>query len=157
MDAHSGQHHRPDGDNYQRWKYDTTVMLQTRDLLRIASGDEKLPDPLSTKDKKDGSKVKQYQDGVAAWTIKDARAREILVRSLDERHHDMIRSCATALGILKTLRTLYEQQSATNLYQVQSQYHDLQWTRDMNALEFISQNKEWRTRWNSWARRSPSQ
>lgn len=31
------------GENYSRWIYDVSTALQTRDLLRMAKGEEKLP------------------------------------------------------------------------------------------------------------------
>ena len=126
-------------DNYARWKYDITVVLQVRELVKMTNGEEKLP--ARPAEGAEPAVVEKYMKDYKAWIQRDARAKEILTRSLDGRHHDMIRNCTTAYGIAKTLMSMYEQKSSTNLFLVQREYHECHWTRDMTALEFIAKVK----------------
>lgn len=100
-------------ETYARWAYDIKVILQVRDLLNITIGKENPPgalDPAATADQK-----KKYKDDCNAWIVKDAKAKEVLTRSLDSYHHDLIRSCGYARQIFETLRNVYEQKSGTTV------------------------------------------
>ena len=124
---------------YQRWKYDIAIVLTSRGLLKMANGDE-LPPDAPGDDATEAAKA-AYKKRFDAWLTKDAKAKEVVIRSLDDKHHDMIRSCLTAYEILKTIKTLHEQKTASNLFEAQRQYHDLCWTTGTTALEYVSRVK----------------
>ena len=126
-------------DNYPRWKYDINVILMARDLLKMSQGSEKLPSALAAD--ADNATKEDYNKKYTEWVQRDAKAREILTRSLDSRHHDLIRSCTTAYGITKTLMSMHEQKSSQNLFLVQREYHECKWFATTTALEFISKVK----------------
>src|SRR2546421_11107051 len=122
--------------NYARWKYDVDVILQARGLVKIVVGEDKLP--TKVKADADAAIKEKYIADYNAWITRDARAKEILTRSLDERHHDMIRSQTTAYGIFKTIKNVYEQKSASNVFMAQREFHETKWKRDTTALGFIT-------------------
>ena len=125
-----------------------------RDLWQVASGRLKPPTvptkPTSAKDGAEGSEtrkaaevkyeiaVKTYKEQLSDWNLKDARAREILTRSMDDRHHEMIRSCVTAMGMFNTLQQVYEQKSASTVFIATREFHELRWTGDTSAITFVS-------------------
>jgi hypothetical protein len=75
----------------------------------------------------------------AAYVLRDAKAREVISYSLDDRHHSMIRDCMTSHAMMSTLVQLYEQKTETSLLYVQQEFHALRWRKGINALGFISE------------------
>lgn len=144
-------------DSYPRWKYDIQIVLEVRGVWRVAIGKEKpaavprkpttaVDGDEKTQTRKDAElkyqqDVVAYKASLADWNTKDAKAREILTRSLDDRHHQMIRSCVTAHAILMAMQTLYEQKTSSNIFLATQQFHALKWTADTDAMTFVSKLK----------------
>ena len=144
--------------SYARWKYDLRIILEVRDLWNVATGAEKPPavvqkehpvkaqgeEEAAFKARKAAAEEKYKQELEAyrlksqEWATKDARAREIIARSLDERHHEMIRSQLTAARMLKTFEVLYEQKSASNVFQATREFHELKWSSDSTPIAYIA-------------------
>ena len=143
--------------SYARWKFDIQIILEVRDVWKVACGRDKLPaapkKPTTAADGDEKSETRKaaelkYQKDcadhkviVADWTAKDAKAREILSRSLDDRHHEMIRSAVTAVGMLSTLQQLYEQKSTSNVFMATREFHELKWSSDTTAMSFVARLK----------------
>ncbi len=71
-------------DNYQRWKFDISAILEYKELLDIVQGSAVKP------------------EGVAAlkiWKKGDARAKMIISSGLDEETHATIRNCKTSADV----------------------------------------------------------
>lgn len=148
---------------FSRWKYDIKIILEARSLWTIVQGKEKPPNVpqkrVARVDTSDMSKDKaahalqaaqaqldneyaaavvEYKKDLKEWNVKDARAREVLTRSMDERHHQMIRSCVTAAHMFKITETLYEQKTSSNIFLATREFHALKWTADMKAMSFVA-------------------
>lgn len=122
-------------DTYARWCYDIKIILTNRDLMKITNNDEK--PPKSPDDDANQQRVDDYNKKVKEWLAKDNKAKEILTRSIDSRHHDMIRSCKYAYQIWNTLKTVYENKSGSSVLLTQREFHEAKWTEKDNVLEFF--------------------
>ncbi|XP_003370723.1 putative MSP domain protein [Trichinella spiralis] len=87
------------GENYSRWKFEIEAVLDARDCLDVVSGETICPP-------KDESEIK-------AWKKRDALARSIISRLLDDFHHAFIRSCKTSKEMMNCIVRIKEQ--ATSL------------------------------------------
>ena len=122
-------------ENFARWKYDIMIILSNRGVWRIVSKEQKAP--ANIPDDATAAQVAAYNKSVGEWLTTDGKAKEILTRSLDERHHDMIRSCKYAFQIWEVIAALYEQKTGTSVLLAQKEFHDSKWTSDDTALGFF--------------------
>lgn len=123
-------------DSYARWRYDIEIILRVRGLWRMTQGEEKppaTPDQLA-----DRAAKEQFNKEMHDWYLKDNKAKEILTRSLDSRHHDMIRACKYAQKIWSLIKTLYEQNTGTSVLQVQREFHAMKWKNDDTVMGFFA-------------------
>lgn len=143
--------------SYARWKFDIQIILEVRDVWRVASGKDKLgnpprkpttgadgaegSDPRKAAELKYQQEVVSYKAALADWVTRDAKAREIISQSVDDRHHEMIRSSATAFGMITTLQQLYEQKSSSNVFMATREFHEVKWTSDTTAMSFVARLK----------------
>lgn len=122
-------------ESYSRWRYDIEIILRVRDLWMIIQGKEKVPkDP---GDSADSASKASYRKELNAWFLKDNKAKEVLTRSLDGRHHDMIRSCKWAQNIWSTIKAVYEQNTGTSVLHVMRELHDIKWTQGDSVMGFF--------------------
>ncbi|KFD65016.1 LOW QUALITY PROTEIN: hypothetical protein M514_22733 [Trichuris suis] len=112
------------GENYLRWKFEIEAVLEARDCSDLVSGDTPCP---SVGDEK-----------VKAWKKRDAVARSIISRSLDDFHHAFIRSCKTSKEMMDTIVRIKEQATVSNKLLVSSEFHAYTWKPGMNVASFIA-------------------
>ncbi|KRY69641.1 Retrovirus-related Pol polyprotein from transposon TNT 1-94, partial [Trichinella pseudospiralis] len=98
------------GENCSQWKFEIEVVLEARDCLDVVSGETTCP-------QKDESEIK-------AWKKRDALARSIISRSLDDFHHAFIR--------------IKEQATVSSKLLVSSEFHAYTWKPGMNVASFIA-------------------
>lgn len=67
--------------NYQRWKFDVKLVLESLGLLDIVLGIDKMP---------------AREEEAKGWRRLDAKARRVLASGFDDQLHATIRSCLTA-------------------------------------------------------------
>lgn len=84
--------------NYQRWSFDLKTVLQAKGVAKHADGSVKYEDQDNEKDQE-------------AWLEKDGKAKVIILRTLDDEHHAMVRDCGTSAEILSKVKDLFERSS----------------------------------------------
>ena len=124
-------------ESYARWRYDIEIILSVRGLWKITTGDEKAPDRPDDLAAVSADIRRIYYKDLNAWLLKDNKAKEILTRSLDSQHHDVIRSCKLASRIWSTLKTLYESNTGTSVLQVTREFHNMKWRLDDSVMGFF--------------------
>ncbi|KRX69537.1 Retrovirus-related Pol polyprotein from transposon TNT 1-94, partial [Trichinella sp. T6] len=112
------------GENYSRWKFEIEAVLEARDCLDVVSGETSCP-------QKDESEIK-------AWKKRDALARSIISRSLDDFHHAFIRSCKTSKDMMNCIVRIKEQATLSSKLLVSSEFHAYTWKPGMNVASFIA-------------------
>ncbi|KRZ82890.1 Retrovirus-related Pol polyprotein from transposon TNT 1-94 [Trichinella sp. T8] len=112
------------GENYSRWKFEIEAVLEARDCLDVVSGETTCP-------QKDESEIK-------AWKKRDALARSIISRSLDDFHHAFIRSCKTSKEMMNCIVRIKEQATVSSKLLVSSEFHAYTWKPGMNVASFIA-------------------
>ncbi|KFD51378.1 hypothetical protein M514_07783 [Trichuris suis] len=95
-------------ENYPRWKFEIEAILEAKDCLDVVNGET--PSPTAG----DGK--------IGAWRKRDALARSIISRSLDDFHHAFIRSCRTSREMMDSIICIKEQATASNKLLVSSQF-----------------------------------
>ncbi|KRZ49337.1 Retrovirus-related Pol polyprotein from transposon TNT 1-94 [Trichinella nativa] len=112
------------GENYSRWKFEIEAFLEARDCLDVVGGETICPP-------KDESEIK-------AWKKRDALARSIILRSLDDFHHAFIRSCKTSKEMMNCIVKIKEQVTVSSKLLVLSDFHAYTWKPGMNIASFIA-------------------
>ncbi|KRZ00412.1 Retrovirus-related Pol polyprotein from transposon TNT 1-94 [Trichinella zimbabwensis] len=112
------------GENYSRWKFEIEAVLEARDCLDVVSGETICP-------QKDESEIK-------AWKRRDALARSIISRSLDDFHHAFIHSCKTSKEMMNCIVRIKEQATVSSKLLVSSEFHAYTWKPGMNVASFIA-------------------
>ncbi|KRX34320.1 Copia protein, partial [Trichinella murrelli] len=112
------------GENYSRWKFEIEAVLEARDCLDVVSGETICP-------QKDESEIK-------AWKKRDALARSIILRSLDDFHHAFIRSCKTSKEMMNCIVRIKERATVSSKLLVSSEFHAYTWKPGMNVASFIA-------------------
>ena len=123
-------------DSYARWKYDVEVVLLVRGLLNVTNGRDQMPERPPTTAPAD--EQQRYRNELKEWIMRDAKAREIIARSLDNRHHDMIRGCRYAIEMMDLFEHLYTQKSSTNVLFAMKEFHDCKWTKGDSVMSFYA-------------------
>ena len=124
-------------ETYARWRYDIEIILSVRGLWKITTGDEKAPDRPDNLAEVSADIRRIYYKDLDTWLLKDNKAKEILTRSLDSHHHDVIRACKYANKIWSTVKTLYESNTGTSVLLVTREFHDLIWRPDDSVMGFF--------------------
>lgn len=126
---------------YQRWKFDMKAALESIEVLEIVDGTTSCPTLLA-----DNSNA----SAVSTWKKGDAKARLIISSSLDADHHAAIRFCSTSKQMWETIISLREQNTETNKYITNQEFHQYRFDQGMtvssyfSGLSIIKQNLEYR-------------
>ncbi|KRX72277.1 Retrovirus-related Pol polyprotein from transposon TNT 1-94 [Trichinella sp. T6] len=112
------------GANYSRWKFEIEAVLEARDCLDVVSGETTCP-------QKDESEIK-------ARKKRDALARSIISRSLDDFHHAFIRLCKSSKEMMNCIVRIKERATVSNKLLVSSEFHAYSWKPGMNVASFIA-------------------
>ncbi|KRY43745.1 hypothetical protein T03_13948, partial [Trichinella britovi] len=104
--------------------FEIEAFLEARDCLDVVSGETICPP-------KDESEIK-------AWKKRDALARSIISRSLDDFHHAFIRSCKTSKEMMNCIVKIKEQVTVSSKLLVLSDFHAYTWKPGMNIASFIA-------------------
>jgi hypothetical protein len=116
-------------ENYQRWKFDIEVMLESRDVWDIVSGDSRCPTANTSVEER-----KAMKD----WKRQDAIARMLIAKSLDDNHHCYIRDCTSSKDMFDTIVSMKESKSVTSKLGASSQWHAYTWEAGHNITSFLS-------------------
>ncbi|KFD60179.1 hypothetical protein M514_05134 [Trichuris suis] len=111
-------------ENYPRWKFEIEAILEAKDCLDVVNGETPCP---SAGDGK-----------IGAWRKRDALARSIISRSLDDFHHAFIRSCRTSREMMDSIICIKEQATVSNKLLVSSEFHAYRWKAGMNVASFVA-------------------
>lgn len=137
---------------FPRWKYDMKIVLQVRGLWEIATGTELPPDrPMKGRaNKKEEEaaveqeykeKLEKWSEETGKWMKKDAKAREVITRSLDECHHQMIRSADRAFEMMALFTRMYEHASSHNVFAASQRFTECKWKEGTSIMVFIAEVK----------------
>jgi len=117
------------GDNYHRWKFELEASLDAKDCLDIVNGTEK-----KTVLNLTGSN----KDAVRDWERRDAKARHLISKSLDDEHHTYVRGCTSSMAMMEAIKSVMEQQSETHVIMATEEWHAYQWTAGQNVTTFLA-------------------
>lgn len=112
-------------DNYARWKYDIEVVLRVRELWNVVSGRDAVP--VNPGAGATAEAKAAFQKEANEWVTKDYKAKEVICRSLDSLHHDMIRSYKYSSQIWNCLKGVYEQNTGTSVLMIQREFYAIKW------------------------------
>ena len=110
--------------NYQRWKFEVSAILGSKQVLDVTLG----VDPMPTD-----------QSMLSAWKKKDWTAMAIISRALDDEHHNFIRACSSAKEMWTTIVALKEQATQSTKLLAQQEFHSFTWEPGMTVSAFLSQ------------------
>ncbi|KRY16106.1 Retrovirus-related Pol polyprotein from transposon TNT 1-94 [Trichinella patagoniensis] len=82
--------------------------------------------------------VHQKMREIKAWKKRDALARSIISRSLDDFHYAFIRSCKTSKEMMNCIVKIKEQATVSSKLLVSSEFHAYTWKPGMNVASFIA-------------------
>lgn len=116
-------------ENYQRWKFDIRAALESIEVFEIVDGSSVCPVLLA-----DNSNA----NAVSVWKKSDARARLIISSSLDADHHAAIRACLTSKQMWDTIVSLREQNTETNKYLANQEFHQYCFDSSMTVSSYFS-------------------
>ena len=111
------------GENWVVWKFQTSIVLKSKEYFKIATGEEKIPTDPTT---------------VAEWVKKDTKVQEILVSRMDEGPLSYLLSCETSAEMWAKLNSIYEQKSQVSVHLLQQKFFSLEF-KEGNVSNFISQ------------------
>lgn len=114
-------------NNWNVWKFQTTVLLRGQNWLDIVEG-----------------KLVKPEDGAArmSWESKDAKAQTLMVTRMTENVMLHIISCSTSAEIWKKLRSVYEQKSETSVHIVQQRLFQYKYENGIEMSLFLSKIQE---------------
>ena len=110
--------------NYQRWKFEVSAILGSKQVLDVTLGVDRMPT--------DRAKL-------SAWKTKDWTAMAIISRALDDEHHSFIRACSSAEEMWTTIVALKEQATQSTKLLAQQEFHSFTWEAAMSVSAFLSQ------------------
>lgn len=113
------------GANYQRWKYEILATLEFKGVLDVVNGTEAKPAATDAAGLKD-------------WKKKDAQARSIISKSLDDTHHSYIRDCPSSKEIWDKIKSMKEASSISGQLFANQAFHAFKWEPGMSVGSFIS-------------------
>lgn len=111
--------------SFQRWKYEISAVLESKDLLDIVLG-------IDIKPAEGDDKIKQ-------WRMKDASARSIISVTLDEEHHAIIRASGSASDMWSVLMKYRESSTVNNKYLSAQAFHELKFLPEMTVSAYLSE------------------
>lgn len=101
--------------NYQRWSFEMQAILESKDCLEIVNGDETIPDQTT-----DPAEYK-------SWKKRDATARMVISKSLDDQHHTFIRDCKTSKEMWERIQSVKDQSNVSNKLLINQDFHSYRW------------------------------
>ena len=96
------------GDNYPRWRANTTLLLKSASAWLVVEGTE-------VRDPADATKQ-------AAWDKKDLDAQAIIIPSLDDTQFNHVQNCTTAKAIWEKLKEVNSDSSVLNKQQALTKF-----------------------------------
>ena len=108
--------------SYVRWRFEIQAHLEANDVFDVA----------------DGSREQPTDATLADWKKKDALARSLLSKSLDDAHFNLVVACKSSADMWKTLVGHYDEVSNTTKLAALEAYNDYHWKDDMTVTSYIS-------------------
>ncbi|KAL0842477.1 hypothetical protein ABMA28_014571 [Loxostege sticticalis] len=131
MEVNQGQHvgvKLLGSQNWNVWKFQTTVLLRSQMLLDIVEG-------LTIKPKADDPLLTQ-------WQSKDAKAQALIVTRMSEDVMVHLLTCKTAAEMWRKLASVYEQKSETSRHIVQQRFFQYKYEPKTGMAVFLSKLQE---------------
>ncbi|GBP82605.1 Retrovirus-related Pol polyprotein from transposon TNT 1-94 [Eumeta japonica] len=114
-------------DNWNIWKFQTTVLLRGQGWLDIVEGRTLKPeDPAEH----------------SAWENKDAKAQTLLVTRMTENVMLHIITCSTSAEMWRKLQSVYEQKTETNIHIIQQRFFQYKFEPGTEMSTFLSKIQE---------------
>lgn len=113
------------GKNWASWKFQISVILKSKKLYGVVTGDETKP---------------ENADSVQVYEEKDCKAQEIIVTRVNENVLTYLSSCHTSSEMWKKLFTLYEPSSQVSVHLVQQKFFNMSFEEPV--MKFISNIEE---------------
>lgn len=105
-------------ENWAVWKFQTRVLLKSKNVFDVVSGDKKKPEI------RDGRKDEDEKE-LRKWMLEDAKAQECIVSRMEEGPLSHLLMCQTAEEIWEKLLVVYEQKSNVSAHLLQQKFYNL--------------------------------
>jgi transposase InsO family protein len=114
------------GENFSVWKFQMTLILNSRELMSIVDGSEKKPageatDPL-----------------VIAWTKKNTAASSLLVQTIDQEILKTLVACTIATEMWSNLSTMQEKKATQSVDKLQKKFFDMKFSDKTGCYDYIT-------------------
>lgn len=116
-----------DGENWAVWKFQTSVILRSRGLYDIVTGENLKPDS-GTAD-------------IEKWIKGDCKAQEIIVTRVEPGPMTHLLSCETACEMWTKLKSVFDKESVVSVHLLQQKLFSLEFA-DQSVSTYISQLEE---------------
>jgi len=117
--------------NWNVWKFQIKVLLNSRRLYGIVCGDDKQPEIQAGGNNDDQEKL------LKEWKTNDSKTQEIIVTRIEEGPMIHILNCETANQMWTKLLSVYEKKSEVSLHLLQQQFFNMTYEGG-SMSEFIS-------------------
>lgn len=114
-------------NNWNIWKFQTTVLLRGQGWLDVVEGRTLKPEDPTER---------------TAWENKDAKAQTLLVTRMTENVMLHIISCSTSAEIWRKLQSVYEQKTETNIHIIQQRFFQYKFESGTEMSTFLSKIQE---------------
>ena len=120
-------------DNWDLWKFATTIALKSKQLYCMVDGSEKEPEEFDRYKKKRDS----YDKELKAYEDKDNKAKDLIVTRLEEGPATHVTNCETAKEIWDKLSVVFEHKSEVSLDVLQQKFFNYKYNHD-SVASYIS-------------------
>ena len=111
--------------NWNVWKFQTKILLKSKKLFDIVSGEMEKPS---------GSDLEDFM-------TKDSQAQAIIVSRMEEKQLSYVLDCETSTEMWAKLLTVYERKSEVSLHLLQSKFFNMKFDNE-GIMMFISRINE---------------
>ncbi|KAF6202186.1 hypothetical protein GE061_004584 [Apolygus lucorum] len=130
--------------SFPLWKFEIQILFESKALHEIANGNSKLADLATEKEKEE-------------WKRKDARARQIIVGSLDKKHRAHVLSCTNAHEMYTKLCGIFERDSEHQKTASYEQFFAYKFDQSKDMASNLSYLENLRFRLNSLSKTDANQ
>lgn len=111
--------------NYEAWKFQVTILLEEKEVLRIATGITAKPS-------------REKADDVDKWLMKDAKARRIITTTVDRSAMIHLYNTTTSNGMWKKLEDIYGKSTGEQKCELLQEFFEMKYEKADGLMAHIS-------------------
>lgn len=114
-----------DHATFPLWELEVETLFESKNLLGIVDGTEKLSDSANDKEKKD-------------WKTRDAKARGYILRTIDPVIKIHVLTKKTSKDMYDALKKVYKRDTAQTKQQLMTEFLNYKWDKNISLLQNVS-------------------